>query len=76
MSSLIFYYRLRHSLTEIQPCRNVHVQDIQVCLTVSVKRLHPDVPFVLLSLFTNLLCKITENPTLLPVNFKTHEADT
>ena len=25
------YYTLRHSLTEIQPCRNVHVQDIPVC---------------------------------------------
>ena len=25
------YYALRHSLTEIQPCRNVHVQGIPVC---------------------------------------------
>ena len=25
------YYTLRHSLTEIQPCGNVHVQCIQVC---------------------------------------------
>ena len=26
-----YYYTLMHTLTEIQPCRNVHVQDILVC---------------------------------------------
>ena len=27
----LYYYTLRHSLTEIQPCRNVHMQGIPVC---------------------------------------------
>ena len=31
---------------------------------------------ILLSLFINLSCKITKNPTLLPVDFKTHDFDT
>ena len=33
-------------------------------------------PLILPSLFVNSSCKITKNPTLVPVDFKTHDFDT
>ena len=72
------YYTLRHSLTEIQPYRKSmcmhralwyikHFRSSVYALTVSL---------ILISLVIHLLCKRTENLTLLPVDFKTHAFDT
>ena len=34
------------------------------------------VPLILSLIFINLSCKVTKNPTLLPVDFKTQDSDT
>ena len=69
------YYTLRQSLTDIQPCRKVHVHSSMLNpLQSSVYAL--TVPFILISSFHQLSCKITMNPTLLPVDFKTQDFDT
>ena len=63
----------------IQPYRNVHVQGIPASgilnyLLSSVYAL--TMPLILPLRFVNLSCKITKNPTRLPVVFKTHDSDT
>ena len=72
---MTYYYTLRHSLTENQPCRNMPRQGIPVCLNYLWSSVYA-LPDCATLLFVNLSCKITKNPTLLPVDFKPRDSDT
>ena len=65
----VYYYTLRHSLTEIRLCRNVHVQCIPVCQTISDQVFTPWLCHSFYSLCSSLSCKAAKNPSFLLVDF-------
>ena len=67
----VYYYTLRHSLTEIRLCRNV--QCIPVCQTISDQVFTPWLCHSFYSLCSNLSCKIAKNPSFLPVHFNFYQ---